>query len=282
MERKTPRGAVVVGVDSSPDGQRAVTWALADVSRTHDRLHFVHVRRDPGDGGRLARAGEDLVQAALDEAGLVPGVEASGATVPMRDRSIGQALVAATTGASMLVVGARGHGAAAGMLMGSVSQYAARHAPCPVVVVRPPLDPRSARVVVGVDDSDAASDVLGLAFEVAWRQGRDLTAIHVWHAPALHAPGVAAPMPSDVSRQLSDATHTLTSRLDQWTSKYPQVDVLPEVVPGRPGQVLTRASEHAALLVVGSRGRGVVEGLVLGSVSQAVLHHARCPVLVVR
>jgi nucleotide-binding universal stress UspA family protein len=282
MDQRTPRGAVVVGVDSSLDGQRAVTWALSHASRTHERIHFVHVQPDPGNGGQFARAGEDLLQAALDEAAEVPGVEATAAAVPMGDGSVGQALVASTTEAAMLVLGARGHGAVAGVLMGSVSQFAARHAPCPVVVVRPQADPRATRVVVGVDDSDAASDVLGVAMEVAWREGRDLTAIHVWHSSSVHAPTVAAPMPSDVSRQLSDATHTLTSRLDQWAEKYPQVDVLPEVVPGRPAQVLTHASEHAALVVVGSHGRGVVEGLVLGSVSQAVLHHARCPVLVAR
>ena len=282
MDGKTPRGAVVVGVDSSLDGQRAVTWALGHAARTHERVHFVHVQPDAGDGGRLARAGEDLLQAALDEAGEVPGVEASAGTEQLGGRSIGHALLAAARGGSMLVIGARGHGAVAGMLMGSVSQHAVRHAELPIVVVRAQADPRASRVVVGVDDSEMASDVLGLAFDIASRHGRDLTAIHVWRAPAVHEPGVAAPLPTDVGGQLSEATHILTTRLDEWSGKYPNVAVLPEVVPGRAATVLTHASEHAALVVVGSRGRGTVESLVLGSVSQAVLHHAQCPVLVVR
>lgn len=282
MDGKTPRGAVVVGVDSSLDGQRAVTWALGHAARTHEHVHFVHVQADAGDGGQLARAGEDLLRVALDEAAEVPGFEATAATESLGGRSVGQALLTAAAGGSLLVVGARGHGTVTGMLMGSVSQHAVRHARLPVVVVRAQADPRATRVVVGVDDSEMATDVLGVAFDVASRHGRDLTAIHVWRAPKVHEPNVAVPLPTDVGGQLAEETHILTSRLDEWTGKYPSVAVLPEVVPGRAATVLTHASEHAALVVVGSRGRSTVESLVLGSVSQAVLHHAVCPVLVVR
>jgi nucleotide-binding universal stress UspA family protein len=89
-------------------------------------------------------------------------------------------------------------------------------------------------------------------------------------------------MRSNVIDQLGEQQQLLARLLAPWQQKYPAVDVVPEVVPGHPGEVLANASERAALVVVGSRGRSAFAGMMLGSVSQEVLHRARCPVVIAR
>jgi nucleotide-binding universal stress UspA family protein len=74
----------------------------------------------------------------------------------------------------------------------------------------------------------------------------------------------------------------LDEDLASWRDKYPQVAVTTSVVPGHAGQALVDVSRRGQLVVVGSRGRGGFRGLLLGSVSQQLLHHAACPVVVVR
>lgn len=282
----TPLGALAVGVDSSPDSARAVAWTLAHAARTHQPVHFLHVESPlpagEADAFVQSRSGAALLTRMLDEAELVPGFTASAQGVPSTGRGTGQDLLAAAEGAAMLVVGARGHGGVSGLLMGSVSQYVARHASFPVVAVRAPADPRAERVVVGVDDSDATGEALSFAFDVASRHRVPVTAIHAWHAPALHGVGVALPLPADLVAQTRAERRRLDERVGDWMQKYPEVTAHREVVPGAAGSVLTHASEHASLLVVGSRGRGAMGGMVLGSVSQHVLHHASCTVAIAR
>lgn len=289
MTEHNPTGAVVVGVDSSPDSDLALIWAMAHASRTHRPLHLVHVSARilaeahvyPGHV-TAAREGDAVLDEALAVAADSHGIpQVTSERVGDPHLGIGEALLRAAGDASMLVLGARGHGGITGLVIGSVSQYAARHATCPVVTVRKPADSGSGRIVVGVDDSDAAQDALALAFEVASCRGVAVTAIQAWHPVVAHGPGVALPMPSDIGERLAEEAHLLGNRLWQWQEKYPDVPVIPEVVQGHPAAMLTYASEHAALVVVGARGRGAFTGLLLGSVSQTVLHHARCAVAVV-
>lgn len=288
MTEHNPTGAVVVGVDSSPDSDLALMWAIGHASRTHRPLHLVHVSARilpevhvyPGHV-TVAQEGDAVLDNALAVAADCHGM--AGVTGERADDPLlttGEALLRAAGDASMLVLGARGHGGITGLMIGSVSQYATRHAACPVVTVRDPADPGAGRIVVGVDDSDAAQDALALAFEVASYRGVAVTAIQAWHPVVAHGPGVALPMPSDIGAQLAEEDHLLSNRLWRWQEKYPDVPVVPEVIPGHPAALLTYASEHAALVVVGARGRGALTGLLLGSVSQTVLHHARCPVAV--
>lgn len=218
----------------------------------------------------------------MKQAERVDGVRVTSETVADTGVATAEALVSTSTDAAMLVVGARGHGGYAGLLMGSVSQHAVRHAHCPVVTVRPPMHEEENRVVVGVDHSDGAEDALAFALQIASLRGAPLMAIHAWRAPSLHGAGVTLPMPADTGRAIRIEEQRLAEQLAPWRRKYAGVRIGSEVVPGHAAPVLTDASDHAALVVVGSRGLGAFAGMLQGSVSQAVLHHAQCPVAVAR
>jgi nucleotide-binding universal stress UspA family protein len=289
MDSTAPAGAIVVGVDSSPDSDRAVLWALGTAERTHQPVHFVHVQppAPPYVGDEQSQqlwehAGRAVLDAAVAEAEQVHGVPVSAQTIHEAGATA-EVLVDASRGAAMLVLGARGHGGFTGLLMGSVSQHAARHASCPVVAVRAQADPRSDRVVVGVDDSDGAQDALAVAFEMASRRRVGLTAILAWHAPLLYRQGAGVlPTRGDVGGHLGEQKQMLSQLLAPWQQKYPTVTVTPEVIPGHPGEVLVSAALRSAMVVVGSRGRGAFTGMLLGSVGQEVLHRAACPVVIAR
>ena len=279
---------VVVGVDGSADSTRAVRWALVEARRTGSPLHVVHTvprlsRGTPDAAQREERTRSDR---ALAEARRLAGegqpVAVSVQRVEAFGLSPGHLLVESSQDAALLVVGAVGHARTAGLLVGSVSQLAAREAHCPVVVVRPAADRRSSRVVVGFDPSPRAASALTFALERAPARGR-VTAVRVHHGATLHDSGVMWPdMPHDTVEREETAQAELEEALQPWREKFPDVRLAGEAIPGRAARVLAAASEHAALVVVGSRGRGPASGLLLGSVSQAVLHDARCPVAVVR
>jgi nucleotide-binding universal stress UspA family protein len=280
MNAPVRAGSVVVGVDSSVDGRRAVRWALDHAMRTYDPVHFVHIEVDIDDGGATTRAAEQLLQDALAEADLLPGVRATADRVTTSRAGIGPVLVRMAEDAAMLVVGARGHGTVTGTLMGSLSQYAARHATCPVLVSRAVADPRAGRVVAGVDDSHGARAVLEHAFAHAFAHGLELTVLHAWQFTRLGYRALALPR-AGLGEHLAAGTRVLTDRLEEWTAKYPEVVVTPEVRVGHAATILAKASKHATLVVVGTReGSGPVASV--GSVSQALLREATRPVLVVR
>lgn len=289
MDVATPTGAIVIGVDASEDSDRAVTWALGTAEPGRTPVHFVHVQTcapsyllDEIGRQKWERAGEAILDAAVEKARQVPTVPVSRQTIFEPGVATADGLVSASKDASMVVVGARGHGGFSGLLMGSVSQHVARHASCPVAAVRAQRELHADRVVVGVDASEGAQEALALAFQLAAQRGVGLTAIHAWHSPSLYGRGVVLPMPGDVGEHLATERQELERWLAPWEQKYPGVPVTPEVIPGHPAEVLAHASGRAALVVVGSRGRGAFSGLLLGSVGQQVLHLATCPVLIAR
>jgi nucleotide-binding universal stress UspA family protein len=169
----------------------------------------------------------------------------------------------------------------AGLLLGSVSQHVARHASCPVVVVREPTDPAARRVVVGVDGSPGSGAALGFAVEYAARHEVPLVAVYGWRDRHPTSSGSGSQLRARMVERLEAGQRMLDSALDEWRAKHPSLEIVAEAVPVHPGRVLADASERCALLVVGARGRGVFAGLLLGSISQSVLHAARCPVAVV-
>jgi nucleotide-binding universal stress UspA family protein len=186
------------------------------------------------------------------------------------------------------VVGNRGHGGFAGMLAGSVATQVAAHARCPVVVVRPGVDSSALAatthpIVIGIDGVERTQPALEFAFEEAASRGVSLTAVHVWAEPPRSGSVEFKPVAYDYDEAHREATRTLAEALAGYQEKYPDVPVFRETTCGlNPAAVLLRASEEAGLIVVGSRGRGGFSGLLLGSVGQALIHHAHCPVAVVR
>lgn len=136
---------------------------------------------------------------------------------------------------------------------------------------------RDTDVVVGVDGSPSARIALRWAAAQAERTGGRVRAVTAWEMPVYVAWMPMIPFdefPAAAAKMLSESVSEVVER-------YPAVEVVQSVVTGHPAQVLIEESAHAALLVVGSRGRGAVKGAVLGSVSRYCVQHARCPVVVV-
>ncbi|MBU3686209.1 MAG: universal stress protein [Mycobacterium sp.] len=285
--------AVVVGVDGSPASKVAVDWAARNAVLHGAPLTLVHVLTPPAvmafpdvpmPPGYLEwqqEQGRGLLDAAEQTAREAAGQTALDITSEMVSGPSVPSLVDASKDARLIVVGCRGHGALARGILGSVSNGLVHHAHCPVVIIHDedPLmpHPSKAPVVVGVDGSPASERAVGLAFEEASLRGVDLVAVHAWSdAGVFEFPG------ADWSTQQAMGEETLSERLAGWQERYPDVLVRRIVVADKPARQLLEQAESAQLLVVGSRGRGGFAGMLLGSVSTAVINAARMPVLVVR
>jgi nucleotide-binding universal stress UspA family protein len=195
-----------------------------------------------------------------------------------------EVLLQEATEALLLVVGSRGLGELRDLAIGSVSAHVATHASCPVVVIPPRWDSEQAagRVVVGVDGSELSLDAVEFAFEAAQTRRVLLTAVMAWHDPVSAGPDDPLPVVYDLDALEQQSAALLAESIAGHREKYPDVPVEQELVHGRPDDVLVAAGRTADLLVVGSRGRGAFRGLLLGSTSRALVHHAPCPVAVVR
>ena len=268
-------GHIVMGYDGSAEAQEALGWAAEEARRERRPLRIVHVGL--GQGG--SRALTEGVERARAEA---PDVEIT-SSLELRD-SVPGTLVAVSTDARMLVVGARGLGGFAGLLLGSVSTAVAAHARCPVVVVRRrpgrSAVPLARPVVVGVDGSRTSIRAVDLAFDQASRLEAPLTAVHAWEMPALLGP-TPAWTPEEIADRLVSEKALLAESLAGHCDRYPDVEVRSTVRLGGAAEVVLAAAGDAQLVVLGSRGRGGFAGLLLGSVSHAVVHHATCPVAIV-
>ncbi len=192
------------------------------------------------------------------------------------------ALVDLSKEAEMIVVGSRGQGLLSRVLLGSVSSGLMHHAHCPVAVIHDetPSDALALSqlpVVVGIDGSPASELATAIAFDAACRRDIGLVALHAW------CDGDAAGMPGlEWSAQLSGPAEVLAERLAGWQERYPDVAVQRRVVFDRPARHLLDEAKSSQLVVVGSHGRGGFSGALLGSVSMAVAHAAKVPVIIAR
>jgi nucleotide-binding universal stress UspA family protein len=194
------------------------------------------------------------------------------------------AVAAGGTGAAMLVVGARGAGGFAAMMLGSVSRYVAAWAPCPVVVVREETTAVHREIAVGIRDPENVTGTLAFAFEEAALRGADLVAVHTWYwlpsAPSASGPAGAL-HPPDPGQIAAEAGRHLTAALGQWHDKYPEVRVRQDVIRGHPARVLASYSARADLVVLGRHGHPSGPGPGIGSIQHAVLDHAHGPIAIV-
>jgi nucleotide-binding universal stress UspA family protein len=180
-------------------------------------------------------------------------------------------------------LGSRGMGGFVGLLVGSTAVHLSAHGRCPVLVVREVGD-EAGPVVVGVDGSVMGEQAVGFAFAEAALRKAPLRALHAstWNAPLPAPQDAAVPYANPPGALAGEEERLVSEALAGHRERYPEVPVEDQVVHGRTREALIEASHSAQLLVVGARGRGGFAGLLLGSVSQAVLHHAHCPVAVVR
>ncbi len=148
MSDQEVRGTIVVGVDGSIEGRRALNWALDEAVAHGMKLLLVSgidlgmAGADPYGGGYVLNELQAAGRAALDEAELLAQARGVATERRLETGSPSYALIEASKGANLLVVGCRGHGGFTGMLLGSVSTACVHHAHCPVVVVRPPDQPK--------------------------------------------------------------------------------------------------------------------------------------------
>jgi len=284
---------VIVGVDGSEESLLAAQWAALEARRhalplrivsapaAVPRLHAYHTSPDEiaaalrGMSARALAAAiarcEEVAPGLPIETGLLPGPSA----VAVADSG---------AGASMLVVGARGAGGFAAMMLGSVSRYVAAWAPCPVVVVREETTAVHREIAVGIRDPEDVTGTLAFAFEEAALRGADLVAVHTWYwlpsAPDSSGPAGALrpPAPAQIA---AEAGRHLAATLEQWHGKYPEVQVRQDVIRGHPARVLASYSARADLVVIGRHGHPSGPGPGIGSIQHAVLDHAHGPVAVV-
>ncbi|MGW5134769.1 universal stress protein [Streptomyces sp. NPDC004135] len=264
-------GPIVVGVDPDPGRRVALAWGADEADRRGLPLRLVHAEgpdasREPAD---------DLLKGALS---FVEKRRPSLAVTTLTAQGHAASVLADQSHhATQVVVGSR-HLSTGRELFTSaaVALPLTARAACPVVVLREAehITQRPPYFVVGVDGSPHAAAAVDLAFEEAsLHGGAVLRTLYVWHTPLL---GVL-----DEHAAIQECRRLLSETVAGRTAAHPDVELHHEVVTGHPVQTLVEASAHALGLVVGARGYGGFRGMLLGSVSQGVLHHARCPVLVV-
>ena len=294
MDAQHIRRTVVVGVDGSTSALRAVRWGAAEAARRQAALRLVaafgwmvhHLPARPRieDDYRdtlLARTREQLA-----EAGRVAGREGAGIEIETQliEGSPIQVLGSEADRAQLMVLGDRGLTQVEGMLVGSVAIGLAAHAECPVVIVRgderDPSEAASLPVLVGVDGSSTSDAAIGFAFEAAAARKVSLVALHTW-SDMMFDPSLAGVVADwDVVERAE--RRDLSERVGAWTEKFPDTSVELIVRRDQPAHSLLAQAAEAQLVVVGSRGHGQFVGMVLGSVSNALVHRAPCPVAVVR
>jgi nucleotide-binding universal stress UspA family protein len=284
------RRPVLVGVDGSVSAQGALAWAAAEASYRHCPLQIVHaftlptmgdpvdLAVPPASTGNYAGARWILGEAESYARRAAPGVKV---TAELFVAGAAPTLLSQAQNAEVVVVGSRGLGGFRGLLVGSVSATLAEHAPCPVIVVRPQPDGTAfpdypiGRIVVGVDGSEVSTAAIRFALQEAARRRVGVTAVHATTSPRQH---LSLRPSSGIVDELEE--RLFAQSLERL--RVPGIDLETKVRHGHPAQVLIEESVGAALVVVGSYGGDGVTGMLLGSVSQAVLQHGHSPVAVVR
>ena len=260
---------VIVGFDGSGAALAAVLVAARTAARRGSSLRIVQVVEGKGAAaagnaaggvdGELMDGAVDLARAALPlhriEVETVQGVALD-------------VLLSRSVGADMLVLERRRPGSLR-VLLGSVALGATSRAPCSVLVVGPAqLDGALSRdIVVGIDGTDDAETALEQAFTEAHLRRVQLVVIHIRRGFVSAGSGDAGPQ---------------IPAVDPFRARFPLVAVTEQLLEGATARTLVDASELAEMLVVGTRGRGPVKSLLLGSVSQYAVAYGRCPVFVAR
>ncbi|MHA7652401.1 universal stress protein [Mycobacterium sp. ML4] len=293
MDALENRRGIVAGVDGSDPSNAAVVWAAREAAMRHVSLTLAYMVNanvpmypemplSMSMGTSRDEEGRRVLQHAVKVAEDVVG---TGRPITIASElkwsPPAPALIQLSEDAEMVVVGSHGRSALGRGLLGSVSSGVVRRARCPVAVIRddhPAVQSSGgAPVVVGIDGSPASELATAIAFDEASRRGAALKAVHAWSdIEAVELPGL------DWTLFKQDADRILAERLAGWQEQYPDVSVHRVVECDRPARQLIKQAQTAQLVVVGSHGRGAVGALLLGSVSNAVVHAVSTPVIVAR
>ena len=278
---ESARRSIVVGLDGGSESQVALRWAVDAAAARGRPVRVVYAYMDdavewpavPAEG-YISEPQMDRYQSELDAA--VEFVRdrlgyANGSGWLARNTAA-HSILNEATGAALVVLGSRAHSKLGAALLGSTATAVTAKAPCPVVVVRGAT--AAGPVLVGTDGSAHSEAAVLFAFDEAARSGEQLEVVYCWKPMARHEVAI-----DDAEKQLRN---WLDESLAPHRDKFPGVSVSARVEEGRPAAVLAERSGSSSMVVVGSRGRGGVAGLLLGSVSQSLLHNATCPVAVVR
>ncbi|MFI7413381.1 universal stress protein [Streptomyces sp. NPDC049627] len=271
--------AIIAGVDGSARSRAAADWAAREALMRGLPLRVVHV--SPPDGPDAAGQWQwpyrpetvaDRVVAELTD--RHPALRAHGLNVTGVPVA---ALRTVTESAELLVLGLRGEGSHPKTPVGSTATALARTYERPVVLVPgtftgegPPG--RADGVALGIDAHNPPSGAVGLGFEAARLRGARLHAVHAWVLPAQAARRPFPALEEDRATWEDDEVQRLSDVLRPWRAKYPDVDVLEDVVLLAPEEALAHAAGNSGLLVTGRRS---------GATALALLGQVRCPVAVV-
>lgn len=295
MATSATESGILVGVDGSPESHAALRWAAAEAVLRRCPLTLMHVvapivvtwpidtveanfgQWQEDNAKHVLTQAEQTVRDASETPGSswTPPVH-----VQLRHDGIVTELTTASGSAQLLVVGSRGLGPIGGAVLGSVSRTLLHHAKCPVVVAKEGVvrtSDRTLPILLGIDGSPASEAAIAFAFDEASRRGVDLVALHAWSDVA-----VFPILGMDWHQYEQEGHEILAERLAGWQEKYPDVHVSRRIVCDRPARWLIDEAKQAQLVVVGTRGRGGIAGMLLGSVSTAVAESAMAPVAVVR
>ena len=280
---------IVVGIDGSEHGTLALDWAAPTAAARNWPVLLVHVLEPSIPISRSALLGFEGIDAddpgarRLEDARLHlqerwPTVETS---VVSSEGSVTSSLLEALAGGRMLVLGRRGIGRFTALVAGSTTLACASRANEPVIVVPPAYDPESStgRVVVGVDGSDRGEAAVEMAFAEASVRGGVLDVVHAWEHPSPYGFDFAGY--GGVAAWKTDQELAVAEVTAGWQEKYPDVLVRNFVEEDHAAAALVRHAAGADLLVVGGRGHSALAGMLLGSITHAVIQHAPCPVAVV-
>ncbi|UBV16250.1 universal stress protein [Mycolicibacterium fortuitum] len=282
------RHGIVVGVDGSPASDNAVVWAARDAVLRGVQLTLIYAL--PGAASPVwldvalpqdywdyqNETGQKVLDAAQQVAREAAGAHALHIVAKSVPGHAVATLIEYSRRADLVVVGSRGLSKWGRRLLGSVSSSLAHHAHGPVAVIPEGERPSTAPVVVGVDGSPASELATEIAFDEASRRGVELIVLHTWTDLNFEFPAIRW---NDLSEE---AERALSEQLAGWCERYPDVAVRRVVMPDEPARQLLAQAETAQLVVVGNRGRGGFAGMLLGSVSSAVVHSATAPVIVAR
>jgi nucleotide-binding universal stress UspA family protein len=286
-----------VGVDASSGAHHAAVWAVHEAARRGAVLELVHVWTPPvaiAHMGAMVLPDDDTTyQHAARQ--VLDGVVAE-VRGPAGERGVAiesEVVVGQTTGvllerqaqADLLVIGSRGHSGLAGLLLGSVCHQCVHHAGGPVAVVPPTAPvPADGDVVVGVDGSEQSWAAMRWAVDEAGRRHSKLVVVHGWLTPIAVPPVGVAVSTQDREDFEADTLRMLHEMVDGMVEQAGERPSAVELLATdeSPAQALIDRSNGAGLVVVGGRGHGGFTGLLLGSVSQKVIHHAESAVIVVR